>query len=242
MNIMQHIKYDLTRIFRSPLGYLGFIIALLPSLGIIASVQFLDGPFDARVVLSIFLVLGGLVLLMFCLKTIVRDYQYGTIQLFLNSETNRVKYLFGKFCTVIGIIIIFTLLGWAVTLISTPLVGFGELEYQDLFIMSGELLLITLFYITLINILNILVGKPVLVYTTTILIVILSPTLFGVLSLIPKYGQKIAEWMEYNPFHFLASILNQGVLRMESSQVWITIVCIIVFSIVNIILIRKKNI
>ena len=82
MNIAQHVKYDLTRIFKSPLGYLGFLISLFPGIAIMISVKTLDGPFDAQVVLAMFFVFGGLVLLMFSIRTIVRDMQYGTIQLF----------------------------------------------------------------------------------------------------------------------------------------------------------------
>ncbi|GGI42421.1 ABC transporter permease [Mammaliicoccus stepanovicii] len=242
MNILQHVKFDLTRIFRSPLSYLGFLISILPGLGMIIAVKTLDAPFEAPVILSMFLAFGGLVLLMFCLRTIVRDMQYGTIQLFLNSKLNRTKYLSSKLLSVIAITILFTIIGTVFTLISTLFVETGELAFTDFLKMFGELLLITLFYVTLMNILSIATGKSAIVYTIAILCVTFLPTIFDAVAFIPKFGEQLSEIMRYTPLAFLPQILNQGLLEMKPSQIWITIGCIIIFVVINNILIRNKNI
>lgn len=242
MNIGQLVKYDLTRIFRNPLGYLGFLISILPGLGIILSVKTLDGPFTAEVVMVMFFVFGGLVMLMFAIRTIVRDMQYGTIQLFLNSRTNRIKYLYAKLISAIGIVVIFTILGTLLTLLSTSIIGAGNLSASDFLKMFGEFILIMLFYVTLLNILNLLTGKSAIVYTATILCIIFLPTIFDAFIFIPEIGEDLAKMMQYNPLDFLPKILNQGLLSMKASQIWISIACIAIFTAINHFIIRNKNI
>ncbi|MBO1220131.1 ABC transporter permease subunit [Mammaliicoccus sciuri] len=242
MNIAQHVKYDLTRIFKSPLGYLGFLISLFPGIAIMISVKTLDGPFDAQVVLAMFFVFGGLVLLMFSIRTIVRDMQYGTIQLFLNSKTNRVKYLYGKLLSIIGIVIIFTILGTLFTLLASTIIDAGELSVSDYFKMLGEFLLIMLFYGILLNILNLLTGKSAVVYTTAIILILFLPNIFDAFIFIPEIGEDLSKMMKYNPLDFLPKILNQGSLTMKVSQIWISVACIAVFTGINHYMIRNKNI
>nr|WP_263312744.1 ABC transporter permease [Mammaliicoccus sp. Marseille-Q6498] len=242
MNIGQHVKYDITRIFRSPLGYLGFLISILPGLGGIIAVQTLDAPFNAQVILSMFIMFGGLVLVMFTMRTIVRDMQYGTIQLFLNSKLNRVKYLYGKLISVISITVIFTLFGMLFTLLAGAIVGYGELAYTDFLKLLGVLVLIVLFYVTLLNILNLLTGKSAIVYTAAILLLIFLPTIFDALIFIPKYGPDLAEMMKYNPLSFLPRVFSSGALTMKGYQIWISIACIVIFTAINHYIIRNKNI
>ena len=166
------------------------------------SVKTLDGPFDAQVVLAMFFVFGGLVLLMFSIRTIVRDMQYGTIQLFLNSKTNRVKYLYAKLLSIIGIVIIFTILGTLFTLLASTIIDAGELSVSDYFKMLGEFLLIMLFYGTLLNILNLLTGKSAVVYTTAIILILFLPNIFDALIFIPEIGEDLSKMMKYNPLDF----------------------------------------
>jgi ABC-2 type transport system permease protein len=242
MNIAQHVKYDLTRIFRSPLGYLGLLIAMLPGIGIIIAVKTLDGPFNAQVVLSMYFVFGGLVLLMFSIRTIVRDMQYGTIQLFLNSKTNRIKYLYGKLLSIIGIVIIFTILGTLFTLLASTIIDAGKLSVSDYFKMLGEFLLIMLFYGTLLNILNLFTGKSAVVYTSAIILLLFLPNIFDALIFIPEIGENLSKMMKYNPLDFLPKILNQGLLTIKVSQIWISVACITVFTAINHYMIRNKYI
>lgn len=242
MNILQHVKYDITRIFKSPLGLLGLFLAIIPSIAVIIISLNMDNVFTSPDVLTGFFAFGGLVLLMFTLRTIVRDMSNGTIQLFLNSKKNRTMYLYGKLISVIGIIILFTILGTVVTLLSTFMMTTGDLEFTDFFKMFGELLIIILFYVTLLNIINLLTGKAVMVYTTAIVCIILLPTIFNILSIVPQIGEKIVKVMKYNPLDFLPDILNSGYLGMEGYQIGITVVCIIVFTVINHFVIINKNI
>ncbi len=242
MNIGQHVKYDLTRIFKSPLGYLGFLLSIIPAVGVIISVKTLDAPFNAQVVLSMFIMFGGLVALMFAIRTIVRDMQFGTIQLFLNSKTNRIKYLYAKLLSVVGVVIIFAVFGTLFTLLSSTMIDAGKLSFTDFLKMLGVLMLIIVFYVTLLNILNLLTGKSAIVYTAAILCMILLPNIFEAFIFIPKIGEDLANMMKYNPLDFLPKILNQGMISMKVYQIWISIACIVIFTAINHYIIRNKNI
>lgn len=242
MNIGQLIKYDITNIFKSPLGYLGIFISLLPGIGVIIATKTLEGPFNASSVLSMFIAFGGLVLLMFSVRTIIRDMQYGTIQLFLNSKRNRTKYLYGKLLSVLCIIIIFTIIGTVFTLISATIIDSGKLEALDFLKTLGVLVIIIGFYISLLNIINLTNGKPAIVYTAAILLMFFLPTIFAASMFVPKMGETLMKMMKYNPFDFLPATLNAGSLTMTGTQIWIALACIVIFVAINHFIIRNKNI
>src|SRR5699024_9087153 len=146
----------------------------------------MDNLFTSCELLSGFFAFGGLVLLMFTLKTIVRDMSYGTIELFLNYNKIRKLYLYDKFIFLIEMIFLFIILDTIVTLISTFMMTTSDLEFTDFFKMFGDLLIIILFYVSLLNIINLLTGKAVMVYTTAIVCIILLPTIFNILSIVPQ--------------------------------------------------------
>ncbi len=108
--------------------------------------------------------------------------------------------------------------------------------------MFGEFLLIMLFYGTLLNILNLLTGKSAVVYTTAIILILFLPNIFDALIFIPEIGEDLSKMMKYNPLDFLPKILNQGLLTMKVSQIWISVACIAVFTGINHYMIRNKNI
>ncbi|WP_323704316.1 ABC transporter permease subunit [Mammaliicoccus sp. Dog046] len=242
MNIGQLIKYDITNIFKSPLGYLGILISLLPGIGVIIATKTLEIQYSASMVLTMFIAFGGLVLLMFSIRTITRDIQYGTIQLFLNSKRNRTKYLYGKLLSVLCIIIIFTIIGTIFTLFSTTIMDSGKLEALDYLKTLGIFTLVIGFFISLLNIINLTNGKPAIVYTTAILLMFFLPTIFAASILVPKIGETLAKMMKYNPFDFLPAKLNAGSLSMTGTQILISLACIVVFVAINHYIIRNKNI
>ena len=99
------------------------------------------------------------------------------------------KYLYGKLLSIIGIVIIFTILGTLFTLLASTIIDAGELSVSDYFKMLGEFLLIMLFYGTLLNILNLLTGKSAVVYTTAIILILFLPNIFDAFIFIPEIGE-----------------------------------------------------
>ena len=73
MNILQHVKYDITRIFKSPLGLLGLFLAIIPSIAVIIISLNMDNVFTSPDVLTGFFAFGGLVLLWYWKKLLCRQ-------------------------------------------------------------------------------------------------------------------------------------------------------------------------
>ena len=92
MNIFQLVKHDIISIVKSPLTYLALILTFIPLIGVTALINQQMHKVDANTIMSAGSWFFSIVGLLFVIKTITRDIGQGTIQLYLNQVSNRIKY------------------------------------------------------------------------------------------------------------------------------------------------------
>ncbi|MDH8926001.1 ABC transporter permease [Staphylococcus capitis] len=240
MNILQLSFYDIRRIFQSIWTYIGFLLILIPIclflFGNIAHNTKLNSINILAQISSFLIILG-----VFCLvKTICRDFSEETIQLFLNKSINRKKYFLGKLLSILLISIVFIILTFIFTSISQLAIGKNSLSLKSIifFILMYILLYfsIGLFLYTI----NILVQKTSLIYTLAIIILVVSPFVYQLSPFIPNYGEFIKKTNDMIPFVFLLNKIYMGRLSLNFLQSSISILFIIILTLLNISLSKKR--
>ena len=108
MNIFQLVKHDIISIVKSPLTYLALILTFIPLIGVTALINQQMHKVDANTIMSAGSWFFSIVGLLFVIKTITRDIGQGTIQLYLNKVSNRIKYFIAKVISIIFITLLMT--------------------------------------------------------------------------------------------------------------------------------------
>ena len=81
-----------------------------------------------------------------------------------------------------------------------------------------------------------------LVFSLAIFIVLIIPMLLNFIPLIPNYGEKLMDAINYIPLLFLPMKLYQGVFTLNTSQVILSIVLILILIIIDVFYTVNKNV
>ena len=244
MNIIQLVKYDMYSMLRSPLTYLAIILGLSPASIIYFTSQQegVKGMIDVNTYLSMFTWIYAFIGILFIIKTLTRDVGQGTIQLFLNSKRHRINYIVAKTLSVICIAIIMTAIIIAFTSVAQNIMDIGTVKTEKYVSLLWFVLILHLFFGTLLNIITSVVPKPALIYAIGIFLIFIVPFITPLIGIIPKIGSDIIDALKYVPFSYLTEKMAGGPYTFTNWQWFISGASIAVFFVGNIVYTLKKDI
>lgn len=242
MNIMQLIKYDIISIFKSPLTYIALVLGIAPVLIAVGINVGNHRDVDPVIMFSVGKWFFSLIGLMFIVKTITRDTSQGTIQLFINNTRNRVSYFIAKFVSIILISLLMTGVVVLMTYIITWTTKGPSFETKYVWELIAFYLMLFMIYGLVLFLINLFVQKPALVYTLGILLLLILPVVKPFIPLIPEIGEKINDALKYIPFSYLSDMSMNVDLDFTKWQWTINAFTLIIFFIINIVIIKKRDI
>ncbi|UWF57576.1 ABC transporter permease [Staphylococcus hyicus] len=242
MNIMQLIKYDIISIFKSPLTYIALVLGIAPVLIAVGINVGNHKDVNPVIMFSVGKWFFSLIGLMFVVKTITRDTSQGTIQLFINNVRNRVSYFFAKFISILFISLLMTGVIALMTYIIAWTTKGPSFEAKYIWELIVFYLMLFIIYGLVLFLINLFVQKPALVYTLGILFLLILPVIKPFIPLIPEIGDNINDALKYIPFSYLSEMSMKTDLDFTKWQWFINALTIIVLFIVNIMIIRKRDI
>lgn len=242
MNLFQLVKHDIISILRSPLTYLAFVLTLLPIIGMTALVNQQMKKVDGDVILAMGSWFFSIVGLLFVIKTITRDISQGTIQLYLNKVSSRIKYFIAKTLSIAFIAVFITVILDVLVLIIQAVTKGPDVKVEKLIEILWFYLVFLLFFGLLLFLVALIVPKPALIYALGIFLVLIVPFAEPFLPMIPKIGDDIQKSLKYIPFSYLTSKTTSGKYTFSNWQWFISAASIVIFFIANTFYISKKDI
>ncbi|GEP84668.1 ABC-2 transporter family protein [Staphylococcus piscifermentans] len=242
MKIFQLVKFDIISILKSPLTYLAFILTLLPLIGITALINQQMHKVNANTIMSAGSWFFSIVGLLFVIKTITRDIGQGTIQLYLNKVSSRVKYFIAKVISIMFIALLMTgILDLFVYIVQSVTKG-PDLKDEKFIQILWFYLIFFLFFGLLLFLISLIVPKPALIYALGIFLILIVPFAEPFIPMIPKIGDDIQKSLKYIPFSYLTSKTTSGSYTFSHWQWFISSASIVVFFIANALYISRKDI
>lgn len=242
MKIFQLVKFDIISILKSPLTYLAFILTFLPLIGITALINQQMHKVDADMIMSAGSWFFSIVGLLFVIKTITRDIGQGTIQLYLNKVSSRVKYFIAKVISIMFIALLMTgMLDLFVYIVQSVTKG-PDLKDEKFIQILWFYLIFFLFFGLLLFLIALIVPKPALIYALGIFLILIVPFAEPFIPMIPKIGDDIQKSLKYIPFSYLTSKTTSGSYKFSHWQWFISSASIVVFFIANAVYISRKDI
>ncbi|WP_412521418.1 phenol-soluble modulin export ABC transporter permease subunit PmtD [Staphylococcus simulans] len=242
MNLFQLVKHDIISILRSPLTYLALLLTLLPIIGMTALINQQMHKVDGDIILSMGSWFFSIVGLLFMIKTITRDISQGTIQLYLNKTSNRIKYFIAKVLSITFIAILITVLLDVIVLLIQAVTKGPDVKDEKMIQILWFYFIFLLFFGLLLFLVALVVPKPALIYALGIFLVLIVPFAEPFLPMIPKIGDDIQKSLKYIPFSYLTNKTTTGNYKFSNWQWFISSASIVVFFIANALYITKKDI
>lgn len=242
MNIFQLVKHDIISILRSPLTYLAILFTLLPMIGITALINNQMHKVDGNIILSMGSWFFSIVGLLFVIKTITRDIAQGTIQLYLNKVSNRLKYFIAKVISIVIIAFLITgILDLIVFVIQNVTKG-PDVKDGKFLELLWFYLIFMLFFGVLLFLVSLIMPKPALIYALGIFLVLIVPFAEPFIGMIPKIGDDLHKSLKYIPFSYLTSKTTAGKYTFSNWQWFISAASIVVLFVINSVYITRKDI
>ncbi|MHD0397287.1 phenol-soluble modulin export ABC transporter permease subunit PmtD [Staphylococcus simulans] len=242
MNLFQLVKHDMISILRSPLTYLALILTLLPIVGMTALINQQMHKVDGDIILAMGSWFFSIVGLLFMIKTITRDISQGTIQLYLNKTSNRIKYFIAKVLSIALIAILITVILDVLVLIIQAFTKGPDVKDEKMIQILWFYFIFLLFFGLLLFLVALIVPKPALIYALGIFLVLIVPFAEPFLPMIPKIGDDIQKSLKYIPFSYLTNKTTTGNFKFSNWQWFISSASIVVLFIGNALYITKKDI
>ncbi|CAL28409.1 phenol-soluble modulin export ABC transporter permease subunit PmtD [Staphylococcus carnosus] len=242
MNIFQLVKHDIISIVKSPLTYLALILTFIPLIGVTALINQQMHKVNADMIMSAGSWFFSIVGLLFVIKTITRDIGQGTIQLYLNKVSNRIKYFIAKVISIVFISFLMTgILDLFVFIIQSATKG-PDLKDEKFIQILWFYLIFFLFFGLLLFLISLIAPKPALIYALGIFLILIVPFAEPFLPMIPKIGDNIQKSLKYIPFSYLTSKTTSGNYTFSNWQWFISSASIVVLFIANALYITRKDI
>lgn len=243
MSIIAIVKHDIYSIFRHYLTYTSLFLVLSLTGFIFYLFASAEQQLESSTIFMVsawFIFILGIV---FVTKTLTRDIEQGTIELYLSNVRNRVKYLSAKTLSLIAIAILFLFIfvGFTGAVIYLADISLGSTEeFRNLSYLYG---LSFLHYGSLLFLISLLTRSNTLTYSISIIMTIIFPLVVAFIPAIPEIGQDIEEILNtYVPTIYLIDHIYQGDFSLNLSQVLIGVISTIVIFIINYYLVTKKDI
>ncbi|MGC7674725.1 hypothetical protein ACP2X3_11365 [Staphylococcus epidermidis] len=242
MSVIHIAKYDIKHILTNFWTYISFFFVIFLTTTFIFSLDQTNSTVDGTQILSLFSWTLSFLGILFLSKTLTRDFSQETIQKFLNTKNNRIKYFFGKFLSIILIFVVFTIINLSLTYIFSNIVHSSTIKVKDfadiIVLFSFYFLLFGLFLYLLIMISN----HASIVFSLAIFIVLIIPFLLNLIPIIPNYKDDFMNVVNNIPILFLPMKLYQGSLTINTTQIIISIFSILLLMAINIYYTVKKNV
>lgn len=242
MNLFQLVKHDIISILRSPLTYLALILTLLPIIGMTALINQQMHKVDGDIIMAMGSWFFSIVGLLFMIKTITRDISQGTIQLYLNKTSNRIKYFIAKVLSIAFIASLITVLLDVLVLIIQAVTKGPDVKDEKMLQILWFYFIFLLFFGLLLFLVALIVPKPALIYALGIFLVLIVPFAEPFLPMIPKIGDDIQKALKYIPFSYLTNKTTTGDFKFSNWQWFISTASIVVLFVANTLYITKKDI
>lgn len=242
MNLFQLVKHDMISILRSPLTYLALVLTLLPIIGMTALLNQQMHEVDGNTILAMGSWFFSIMGLLFMIKTITRDISQGTIQLYLNKTSNRIKYFIAKVLSIALIAILITVILDVLVLIIQAVTKGPDVKDEKMVQILWFYFIFLLFFGLLLFLIALFVPKPALIYALGIFLVLIVPFAEPFLPMIPKIGDDIQKSLKYIPFSYLTNKTTTGNFKFSNWQWFISAASIVVLFVANALYITKKDI
>lgn len=242
MSLIHIVKYDIKSALKSPWTYISFIFIIFLTSTFITSISQTNKIVEGAQILRLFSWTLSFLGILFLSKTVTRDFSQATIQKYLNDKINRIKYFFAKLLSITIIFLTFSIITLLLTVIFKNFINSSSIkieDYKNFFI----IFFLFFFIFGLFLYLMILFSKYTsLVFSLAIFIVLIIPMLLNFIPLIPNYGEKLMDAINYIPLLFLPMKLYQGVFTLNTSQVILSIVLILILIIIDVFYTVNKNV
>ncbi|MGC9678507.1 phenol-soluble modulin export ABC transporter permease subunit PmtD [Staphylococcus warneri] len=241
MNIFQLTKFNTLNTIKNLFTYIGLILVLIIPVTYVITQDQHDKKVSGDMILTLGSWLFAFWGVMLIIATLVRDVSQGTIQLYLNSYKNRIKYFIAQFIsTIINGILVFISLA-AYTLIMQSMVSGKNVSSEMLWKVFGLYILLFLFYGLFLLLITLLVKNSALVFSVGVFLMLIIPIATNLVPLIPEYGDEVKDVLKYIPFNFLINHIWQGDFKLNNWQIFTSIASIIVLFIIDLLTIVKKD-
>ena len=241
MNVFELVKFNLIDRFKKISTYIGFLLVLLfPILYVISQIKYHQSV-DGHVIAILGQWTFGFLGLMLIIATLVRDSSQGTIQLYLNSKENRIKYFISQFISIIIIGLITSIILIIATLILQSTAKGPHLPSDEIGHIICIHISLFMFYGLFLFLIILLFKSSALSFSLGVFIMLIIPIATNLIPLVPKYGSIIEKILKYVPFNFLVSKLWSGELALNHWQLIITIASIILLIMIDLFVITKKD-
>lgn len=242
MSVIHIVKYDIKRILTNFWTYISFFFVIFLTATFVFSLDQTNDTVDGAQILRLFSWTLSFLGILFLSKTLTRDFSQETIQKFLNTKNNRIKYFFGKILSIFLLFLVFTIINLFLTSIFVNIVHSSTIKIKDYI----DIILIFLFYFLLFGLflylLIMLSRHASIVFSLAIFIVLIVPMLLNFIPLIPNYGEDFMDAVNNIPILFLPMKLYQGSFTINTTQIIISIFSILLLMVINVYYTIKKNV
>lgn len=241
MSIYQLSKFNILNVIKNPSTYIGLILVLLiPVFYTVTQINH-DKKVTGETILTLSTWLFAFWGVMLITALLVRDFSQGTIQLYLNSFRNRIKYFISQTISIIIVGLLVFLSLYIFTLIMQNIAD-GKDASGDLFWKTlGIYILLFLFYGLFLFLITLLVKNSALVFSIAVFLLLIIPIATNLVPLIPEYGDKVKDILKYVPFDFLVNKVWLASLKLNAWQIFISIASIILLAIIDLFTISKSD-
>ena len=246
MRILNLVKYDLYSVFKSPLTYLAILVvsSLIATQSILMA-NSMDNPKHFIVYGSVFAAAKWLLLiigLMFVVKTITRDFSQGTIQLYMSKVKTRVGYIISKTISIILISILFALIHYVILIVVQASSNGKNLAFSKYVDNLWFFLIFLLFFGLFLFLITLASQKTAMIFSLGVFLVLIVPFIKPFITFIPRYGDKVLDAFDYIPFAYLTDKMISSNFDFSNWQWVISLGSIVIFFILNILYVAKKDI
>ncbi|MCK1976880.1 ABC transporter permease subunit [Jeotgalicoccus huakuii] len=239
MKISKIVTYDLLTALRSWFTYFSLILCILPAGAIAYSVANFEAPFDTTQLIAFFAFFGSLLVVINAMLAFTKDLSQNTIILMMNQSGNRMKYFLSKIISIGCIGLLFGLVCLASTYALSTYAGldFDAALYWKI---PVTYVIYTLFYGGLFLLISIYFTNFAALFIISLISIVLLPSLFNGLLFWDKIPDSVVNFLEDSlPLYYLPDLLNT--LEWQTSFYISSIVAILLFTVLGMLLIRRKD-
>ncbi|MCT1513170.1 MULTISPECIES: ABC transporter permease [Staphylococcus] len=241
MSIIYIVAYDIKSILKSYLTYISLAFIIFLTFTFVISLNSGDNTVNGNQILRLSAWTFSFVGILFIVKTLVRDFSQGTIQKYLNTKNNRLKYFISKCISILLLYFFFSIIISLFTYFCKIYVHASSIHTEDWIKFLIILFLFFIVFSLILFFITLLSDNAAIVFSFTIFTILIIPMLLNFIPLLPKYGEKIMDFINYFPITFLPLKLYQGDFSLEIEQTLSSLFFVFIFLVIDSYYIIKKN-
>ncbi|HAA4897437.1 MULTISPECIES: phenol-soluble modulin export ABC transporter permease subunit PmtD [Staphylococcus] len=241
MSIYHLSKFNLLNLIKNPFTYIGLILIITIPVFYTVTQTRNNKNVSGETILSLSTWLFAFWGVMLVTSLLVRDFSQGTIQLYLNTLKNRIKYFISQTIsiTIVGLLVYLSL--YLFVIIMQNIAKGSDVKNDVFWKTLGIYLLLFLFYGLFLFLIVLLVKNSSLVFSIGVFLILIIPIATNLVPLIPEYGDDVKDVLKYVPFNFLINKVWIGSFKLNNWQIFISIMSIILLGTMNLLTISKRD-